>query len=103
MKDAGTTASAIRAGTPAIVVPFFADQPFWAKRVESLGVGPPLILERQLTAERLAAAIRAAITEEGIKRRSGELGERLRAEDGVGTAVKIIDRVLQGTRSVASP
>lgn len=92
---AGTTASAIRAGTPAIVVPFFADQPFWAKRVAALGVGPPPIPERKLTAERLAAAIKAAITDEGIRRRSVELGERLRAEDGVGTAVEIVERVLQ--------
>ena len=99
---AGTTASAMRAGCPAVVVPFFADQPFWAKRVASLGVGPPPILERRLTAARLAAAIRAVVTDQGIRRRSAELGERLRAEDGIGTAVEIVERVLRRRAGVTA-
>lgn len=37
---AGTTAAGLRAGVPSVVVPFFADQPFWADRVHQLGVGP---------------------------------------------------------------
>ncbi len=97
---AGTTAAALRAGLPAVVVPFFADQPFWATRVASLGAGPPPILERRLTVERLADAIRTAVTDEGMRRRSAELGERLRAEDGVGSAVAIVDRVLQQASSL---
>jgi len=92
---AGTTAAAIRAGAPAVVVPFFADQPFWGTRVAALGVGPRPIVERRLTAVRLADAIRAAVTDEGMRRRSAELGELLRAEDGVGAAVAIVDRVLR--------
>ncbi|MBE0591678.1 MAG: hypothetical protein IH616_04680, partial [Gemmatimonadales bacterium] len=75
---------------------FFADQPFWAQRVEQLGVGPEPVPLKQLTADRLAAAIRTAVTDEGIARRAADLGQRLRAEDGVGNAVGIIDRVLRG-------
>jgi sterol 3beta-glucosyltransferase len=97
---AGTTAAAMRAGRPAVVVPFFADQPFWAQRVERLGVGPPSVPLKRLTADRLAAAIRAAVTDEGIARRAAELGERLRAEDGVGRAVDVVDRVLRGGGNV---
>ncbi|MCP4593378.1 MAG: glycosyltransferase family 1 protein, partial [bacterium] len=37
---AGTTGAGLRAGVPGIVVPFGGDQPFWARRVEALGVGP---------------------------------------------------------------
>lgn len=92
---AGTTAAAMRAGRPAVVVPFFADQPFWAERVRALGVGPTPIPLRRLTADRLASAIRSAVTDEGIAPRAAELGERLRAEDGVGNAVAIVDRVLR--------
>src|SRR5258708_9892738 len=38
---AGTTAAALRAGVPSVVVPFFADQPFWAWRGSAPGAGPP--------------------------------------------------------------
>ncbi len=37
---AGTTSAGLRAGVPSIIVPFFADQPFWGQRVADLGVGP---------------------------------------------------------------
>ncbi|MFF8993169.1 glycosyltransferase [Streptomyces sp. NPDC014983] len=36
---AGTTTTAARAGTPQVVVPQLADQPYWASRVAALGVG----------------------------------------------------------------
>ena len=34
---AGTTAAALTAGTPQVVVPHMADQPFWGRRVHELG------------------------------------------------------------------
>jgi UDP:flavonoid glycosyltransferase YjiC (YdhE family) len=100
---AGTLAAAIQAGVPSIVVPFYADQPFWAARVESLGVGPSPIPERKLTAERLAEAIQRAAADEGIRRKAAELGERIRAEDGVGTAVRIVDRAMDGLLPDSEP
>jgi UDP:flavonoid glycosyltransferase YjiC (YdhE family) len=45
---AGTTGASLRAGKPTIVCPFFGDQPFWAKRVEDLGVAPKTIEARNL-------------------------------------------------------
>lgn len=36
---AGTTVAAARAGAPQIIVPQIVDQPFWASRVASLGIG----------------------------------------------------------------
>jgi UDP:flavonoid glycosyltransferase YjiC (YdhE family) len=91
---AGTTAAAMRAGSPAVVVPFYADQPFWATRVAALGLGPPPIPEKKLTAEKLAHAITIAVNDEDIRRRSKKMGERLRIEDGVETAVRLVDRAL---------
>lgn len=88
---AGTTAAALRAGKPTVIVPFGADQPFWGRRVAELGVGPAPILKRQLTGERLAAAIREATTNEAMKARATALGEQLRAEHGVETAVELIE------------
>jgi vancomycin aglycone glucosyltransferase len=36
---AGTTTAAARAGAPQVVLPQMFDQPYWAQRVEALGVG----------------------------------------------------------------
>ncbi len=36
---AGTTALGLRAGVPSIIIPFFADQPFWGYKVQKLGAG----------------------------------------------------------------
>lgn len=90
---AGTTGEAIRAGVPAVVVPFSVDQPFWASRVEALGVGPASIPRKRLTAERLAEAIRRAVTDDVMRGRAAELGARVRAEDGVGAAVAVLERI----------
>jgi sterol 3beta-glucosyltransferase len=44
-----------------------------------------------LTAESLAAAIQQAVTDREMRERAAALGERLRAEDGVGRAVALIE------------
>lgn len=36
---AGTTTAAARAGRPHVVLPQFGDQPYWASRVQDLGIG----------------------------------------------------------------
>lgn len=92
---AGTTAAGLRAGVPSIVVPHFADQPFWARRVHLAGVGPAPILRRRLTADRLAEAIRQAVTDREMQRRARELGRRIQAEDGVGQAVRVIEEEMK--------
>ncbi len=92
---AGTTAAGLAAGIPSIVIPFMGDQPFWGARVRNLGVGPTPIPRRDLTPERLAYAIRVATEHGPIRARAAALGEKLRAEDGVGTAVSLITQYLQ--------
>jgi hypothetical protein len=37
----GTVAAALAAGTPQVVAPLHFDQPFWAGRLEAMGVAPP--------------------------------------------------------------
>ena len=87
---AGTTAAGIRAGIPSILVPIGADQRLWAYRVKALGIGPSPIPRSRLTAERLANAITQAVTDQAMRQRAAALGEKARAEDGVGKAVRII-------------
>jgi sterol 3beta-glucosyltransferase len=99
---AGTTAAGLRAGVPSIIVPFSADQPFWGRRVADLGVGPRPLPRKQLTAERLAAAITTALTTPAIGQAAADLGRRIRAEDGVGNAIALIDRYLHTTSTPIS-
>ncbi len=91
---AGTTSAALRAGVPAVVVPFFADQPFWGDRVHRLGVSPTPIPKKQLTVDRLAAAIERATTDAQMHQRATQLGTTIRAETRLATAAQVIDTVL---------
>ncbi|MBI5035196.1 MAG: glycosyltransferase family 1 protein [Chloroflexi bacterium] len=88
---AGTTAAALRAGVPSVVVPWFADQFFWGWRVQELGAGTKSIPRNQLTTARLASAIQQAVGDENIRRKASQLGKQIRAEDGVGVAVRLIE------------
>ena len=90
---AGTTAAGLRAGVPSIIVPFFADQPFWGQRVMDLGVGPAPIPRKKLTAERLAQAIQTAVTDQTLRERAADLGAKIRAEDGIARAVAVVQQV----------
>jgi len=93
---AGTTAAGLRAGVPTLVVPHMADQPFWGGRVAALGVGPKPIPRPKVTVENLGEAIRLAATDPEMKERARVLGEKIRAEDGIGRAVDLIERYLTG-------
>jgi sterol 3beta-glucosyltransferase len=91
---AGTTAEGLRAGVPSVVVPFVMDQYFWGKRINALGIGPEPLPAKKLTVGRLSAAIHEATTDPWMTVRAAALGETIRAEDGVGDAVKIIQQYL---------
>lgn len=90
---AGTTAGGLRAGRPSVVCPFVADQPFWGERVAALGVGPRPIPQRKLTADNLSAAIRAAVSDIRMHERAADLGARIRAENGVQTAIAHLEEI----------
>lgn len=91
---AGTVAAALRAGVPVVTIPFFADQPFWGQRIDSLGTGPPPIPRKKLTAGKLVQAIHLAMTDENMKQTAADIGRQIRAEDGIGTAVALVERYL---------
>jgi sterol 3beta-glucosyltransferase len=87
---AGTTGAAIRAGKPQIICPFVGDQFFWGRRVADLGVAPSPIPQTILTAERLADAMKYAVTNANLQQRALSIGETIRAENGVERAVRRI-------------
>ena len=87
---AGTTHTASRAGVPQVIVPFWADQPFWARRVHEAGAGPPPVPRNHLDAARLAAAIRQATTQQYADG-ARSLAIRMAREPGVTGAARVIE------------
>jgi sterol 3beta-glucosyltransferase len=88
----GTTHSALRAGKPALIVPFSADQPMWGRRLAELGVNVPPIKPRKLTPDRLADALRTLTQDNAMRNRAAELGAMLRAEDGLAATCALVER-----------
>ena len=90
----GTTAAGLRAGVPSLAIPYFGDQPFWGQRIAALGVGPQPIPRSRLTADRLARALQTVTTDTAMQAQAARLGEAIRAEDGIGNAVRVIEDFL---------
>ncbi|NVJ07344.1 glycosyltransferase family 1 protein [Myxococcus sp. AM001] len=88
---AGSTMAGLRAGRPTVICPFLGDQPFWGHMVQRAGVGPRPVPQKSLTAERLAEALRAALSPT-VRAQAAALGERIRAEDGTARAVQRIEQ-----------
>jgi UDP:flavonoid glycosyltransferase YjiC (YdhE family) len=55
---AGTTGEALRAGKPSVVLPVFADQRFWARRLHAIGMAAQPRDQHALTPTTLIQALR---------------------------------------------
>jgi UDP:flavonoid glycosyltransferase YjiC (YdhE family) len=95
---AGTTAAALRAGVPSVILPFFFDQGFWGQRLAACGLGPPPIAFYRLSTATLERALDAAERSHDMRCRLQRLSAKLRREDGVGRAVAILDQALEKVR-----
>jgi vancomycin aglycone glucosyltransferase len=88
---AGTTTTATQAGAPQVVVPQWADQPYWAGRVADLGIG--LAHEPATpTTESLSAALRKALTPQTRARASAVAGT-IRTDGATVAARLLVDAV----------
>lgn len=93
---AGTTAAGLRAGVPAVIVPHGNDQFAWGRRVYELGVGAKPISRKQLTAGKLADAIRDVL-QPSVEHAATRLGGQIAGENGSQKAAAIIHRTLVAT------
>jgi sterol 3beta-glucosyltransferase len=87
----GTTHAACAAGVPSLVIPHVGDQPYWADRLQRLGVAPRPQPVRGLRAERLADAALATAADRSMKERAQRLATELAGEDGLGVAVAALE------------
>lgn len=96
----GTTAQAMRAGRPMLVVPFAHDQYDHAARITRRGIG--LTLDRGRYDEAgVAEALRRLLEEPSFAAHAAEVGARVRAENGAGAAADAIEKVLLSGRRLS--
>jgi rhamnosyltransferase subunit B len=89
----GTVAQGMRAGKPSLAVYYGFDQPDNAARMARLGMG------KAVPAKRYAADLAASLLREILENpvyadRASSAGDRVRSEDGAGTACLAIERLL---------
>ncbi|KDN52001.1 glycosyltransferase family 1 protein [Tilletiaria anomala UBC 951] len=84
---AGTTGASIRAGLVTLIKPFFGDQFFWAQRVHKLGAG---LRVASLDTSDICSALKKAAKSQIMIEKASQVGERIRAEHGVETAISFV-------------
>lgn len=89
---AGTTTAAGLAGAPQVVVPQVADQPYWAGRVETFGIGAAHD-GRVPNPASLSAALAKALAPEAIQ--AAARFARLMKSDGAATAAAMLFAAVQ--------
>lgn len=90
----GTTAQALRAGRPTLVLPYILDQPDNAARIERLGTSRTL--ERtQYSAARATQELRELIETPSYATKAAAIGRIVQTEDGVEIACNAIENQLK--------
>jgi rhamnosyltransferase subunit B len=98
----GTTAQALRAGKPMIIVPWSHDQPDNAQRIVRLGVGRT-ISRHSYTAGRIARELKQLLDDNATVARAAALGTEIAREDGVRIACDTIEETLRSLSVPFSP
>ena len=94
----GTTGQTLRAGVPALIIPFNHDQPDNAYRIARLGVGRTLS-RTQYRAATAARELDKLLTDKRYVERAAAVGRQVQAEDGARTAADEIEKYLQSKGS----
>lgn len=91
---AGTTHAMVRAGVPSVIMPFLADQPWWAARLASQNLGPEALSRTTTNPDTIARALKEAQSCDDVVSLAGL---RMAAEDGLANTVKILEEAEVGT------
>lgn len=90
----GTTAQALRAGVPMLVVPYAFDQPDNTARVVRLGVAQQIPRERY-RCKQAVTALRQLLSDPTYKTTAQSVKERVDAENGVQSACDAIEKLFK--------
>jgi sterol 3beta-glucosyltransferase len=87
----GTTAACLRAGVPAVVVPWMIDQPAWGQLTMQHGTTSAVIPQQELSIERLSSAICHTFDlYEHYQERAQAVASIVRSEGGAKLAARMI-------------
>ncbi len=89
----GTTAQALRAGRPMLIMPYSHDQPDNARRVRRLGVAE-VLGRRHYQAKPAAQLIRELLRETSYRERARAVAAQVSAENGAVTACDALESML---------
>lgn len=89
----GTTAQALRAGKPTVVVPYGFDQPDNAARLRRHGISET-IARKKYDSRRAARALRRILGNPSYMQRAEEVARQVRAEDGARAACDVLAQLL---------
>ncbi|MFD0749662.1 glycosyltransferase [Mucilaginibacter calamicampi] len=90
---AGTLAAMLRNDLPVIIISFYTDQPTWGKIVERMQLGVHIPVKK-FTAAKLISAI-ANVQKNQVKHRVAAIGQQIRNEAGLETAIREIEIFFQ--------
>jgi len=88
---AGTTAAGLRAGLPTFICHSAFDQPYWGRRICSLGCGPKPQSLKRIKAARFALGLEELTRKESYRERAGEIARKIAKEDGITRAIELIE------------
>jgi vancomycin aglycone glucosyltransferase len=97
---AGTTASALHAGKPQIIVPHIGDQSFFGSEVERLGCG--FRIARTSWPETLSSAIERLRLNPNASRNAERVQQILQQEDGPGRAIAELEQYVADSQRSGS-
>jgi sterol 3beta-glucosyltransferase len=84
----GTTHLSLESGVPTIICSIFADNPLWGERLERLNIGKHIRF-KDIDKNKIIKAIRH-LQNDKIRSRAMQIGGKVRAENGLKTAVDMI-------------
>ncbi len=90
----GTTAQVLRAGVPALIMPFSHDQPDNAERCRRLGVAE-IIKRKDYNAANAAEKLRKLLGDLSYEAKAKEVGSIIEAENGPEAACDAIENILE--------
>lgn len=94
---AGTTAAALRAGAPSVVVPHWLDQFLWGALLAERGLASASLPFRDLAAQALAEAILEASASPDLREACRDMAARLEQEQGSVAAADLLEALVAGS------
>ena len=91
---AGTTAAGLRAGLPTLICHSAFDQPYWGRRIWSLGCGPKPQSLKRIKAAKFAKGLLDLTGNKSYCERAKTIAEKIKEENGIARSIELIDAML---------